>query len=144
MSSLVLQDLKTFGPEHCQVMSYDQSVQYTQKLTQSQYENFTVVSWFLPKPLKQDFHAVYSFCRWADDLGDEIGDPQKSIELLQWWKSELDACYAGSPKHPVYIALEPVIKKHDIPRKPFDDLIDAFIQDQTVNRLITNPHIRKH
>ncbi|MBL4702620.1 MAG: squalene/phytoene synthase family protein, partial [Phycisphaeraceae bacterium] len=116
------------------MLSYDQAVRYTKNLTQSQYENFTVVSWFLPKPLKQDFHAVYSFCRWADDLGDEVGDPHKSIELLNWWRWELDACYAGSPKHPVYIALEPVIKKYDIPRKPFDDLIDAFVQDQTVNR----------
>jgi squalene synthase HpnC len=137
MASLVLQDLKTFGPDHCQAVSYEQAVSYTKNLTQSQYENFTVVSWFLPKPMKQDFHAVYSFCRWADDLGDEVGDPAKSIELLDWWRSELDACYAGSPKHPVYIALQPVIQKHDIPRKPFDDLIDAFVQDQSVNRYDT-------
>lgn len=137
MTSIVLQDLATFGPDHCQAVSYEQAVSYTKKLTETQYENFTVVSWFLPKPLKQDFHAVYSFCRWADDLGDEVGDPAKSIQLLDWWKSELDASYAGSPRHPVYIALKPVIDRHDIPRKPFDDLIDAFVQDQTVNRYDT-------
>ncbi len=134
MTSLVLDQLGTYGPDHCEQVNLPEAVAYTRSLAEAQYENFTVVSWLLPTHLREEFYAIYSFCRWADDLGDEVGDPQRSLELLAWWRTELDACYEGKPRHPVFVALQPVIEKHDIPRKPFDDLIDAFVQDQTVTR----------
>ncbi|MCW5606291.1 MAG: squalene synthase HpnC, partial [Burkholderiales bacterium] len=137
MPSAVLQQLDTFGPERCEKLDYEQASDYARRLTESQYENFTVVSWFLPRAYRRDFHAVYSFCRWADDLGDETGDRQRSLELLNWWRRELDDCYEGRPRHPVFVALRPTIEQRQIPRKPFDDLIDAFIQDQTVTRYET-------
>lgn len=137
MASAVLAQLDTYGPESCRQLDYRQASQYTRDLARSQYENFTVVSWLLPKRLRDDFRHVYAFCRWADDLGDETGDRARSLKLLDWWRSELDACYAGRPRHPVYVALAPTIEKCDIPRKPFDDLIDAFIQDQRVFRYTT-------
>ena len=134
MTSKLLQQLDRFGPAQCEKMDYVQADAYTQELAESHYENFTVVSWFLPKRLRADFRHVYAFCRWADDLGDETGDREKSVELLGWWKKELDACYAGRPRHPVFVALSKTIEFHDIPQKPFDDLIDAFVQDQKVLR----------
>lgn len=126
-----------FGPERCDPLSLEQATDYTRRLTRTHYENFTVVSWFLPKRLRDDFANVYAFCRWADDLGDEIGDPRKALELLGWWREELRRCYDGRPRHPVFIALEPTIHKHDIPMQPFDDLIRAFEQDQEVHRYPT-------
>lgn len=133
----VLDQLDTYGPDRCEQLSYEAADAYTRQLAKSHYENFTVVSWFLPRRLRDDFRHVYSFCRWADDLGDETGDPQRSLELLAWWRRELDQCYEGEPHHPVFVALRPTIEKHDIPRKPFDDLIDAFVQDQSVTRYQT-------
>lgn len=134
MPSAILDQLDTFGPERCERLDYDRAVQYTRDLAKSHYENFSVVTWFLPKRLRDDFRHVYSFCRWADDLGDETGDRARSLELLAWWKREVDACYADEPRHPVFVALHRTIRKHDIPRRPFDDLIDAFVQDQSVTR----------
>jgi squalene synthase HpnC len=107
---------------------------YTRWLATSHYENFHVVSVLLPKRLHQDFYNVYSYCRWADDLGDEIGDTAESLRLLAWWREELDAMYAGRVKHPVFAALRPTVEKYSIPRDPFSNLIDAFVQDQTVTR----------
>jgi len=107
---------------------------YTRWLATAHYENFHVVSFLLPKALHQDFYNVYSFCRWADDLGDEFGDPARSLELLAWWRRELVAMYAGETRHPVFVALQGTALKHDLPIDPFDDLITAFIQDQTVGR----------
>lgn len=133
----VLDQLATYGPTQCAALSFSEASDYTRKLATTHYENFTVVSWFLPHRLRDDFRHVYSFCRWADDLGDETGSREKSLELLAWWRSELDQCYAGSPRHPVFVALHHTIEKHDIPRKPFDDLIDAFVQDQHVTRYQT-------
>jgi squalene synthase HpnC len=107
---------------------------YTRWLATSHYENFHVVSFLLPKRLHQDLYNVYSYCRWADDLGDEIGDTAESLRLLEWWRGELDAMYAGRATHPVFAALLPTVEKYSIPRQPFSDLIDAFVHDQKVTR----------
>ncbi len=137
MDTAVLSQLDRFGPDHCEQLTYEQATQYTRALAQSHYENFTVVSWLLPRHLRDDFRHVYAFCRWADDLGDEAGDRTRALQLLDWWRREIDACYAGAPRHPVFVALRQTIQRHDIPRKPFDDLVDAFAQDQTVVRYRT-------
>ncbi len=110
---------------------------YTRWLATHHYENFNVVSWLLPKELHQHFYNVYAYCRWADDLGDEIPDPQRALDLLDWWEQELSACYQGNPSHPVFIALRETIVAKDIPKQPFADLLKAFRQDQTVKRYPT-------
>src|SRR5271165_3874831 len=107
---------------------------YTRWLATHHYENFHVVSFLLPKRLHQDFYNVYAYCRWADDLGDETGNRDESLRLLAWWRGELDAMYAGRATHPVFSALRPTVERHGIPREPFANLIDAFVQDQTVTR----------
>jgi squalene synthase HpnC len=107
---------------------------YTRWLATHHYENFHVVSFFLPKRLHQDFYNIYAYCRWADDLGDEMGDPAESLRLLAWWRAELDAMYAGRASHPVFVALAPTVRKYGIPREPFADLVQAFVQDQTITR----------
>ena len=111
-----------------------ESLDYTRWLATHHYENFHVVSFLLPKKLHQDFYNVYSFCRWADDLGDEIGDTQESLRLLAWWRSELHAMYRGQTAHPVFTALRSTVESHNIPIEPFDRLITAFEQDQTITR----------
>ena len=107
---------------------------YTRWLARRHYENFHVVSFLLPRRLRQDFYNVYAYCRWADDLGDEMGGRAESLKLLEWWRVELDAMYAGRATHPVFVALMGTVRKHGIPRQPFADLIQAFVQDQTVAR----------
>jgi squalene synthase HpnC/squalene synthase HpnD len=107
---------------------------YTRWLATHHYENFNVVSWLLPRELRQHFYNLYAYCRWADDLGDEIPDTQRALDLLDWWERELNACYEGRPSHAVFIALRETIVAEDIPKQPFADLLKAFRQDQTVKR----------
>lgn len=107
---------------------------YTRWLATQHYENFNVVSWLLPRDLHQHFYNVYAYCRWADDLGDEVPDTGKALALLDAWKDELRCCYDGTPLHPVFIALRPTIEQFEIPITPFADLLKAFRQDQTVKR----------
>jgi squalene synthase HpnC len=111
--------------------------EYTRWLATHHYENFNVVSWLLPKDLHQHFYNVYAYCRWADDLGDEVPQKERALELLDWWERELDECYHGRPCHPVFVALRETITDKNIPKQPFADLLRAFRQDQNVKRYPT-------
>ena len=106
-------------------------------LSETHYENFHVASWFLPKKLRPHFHAIYAYCRVSDDLGDEVGDQAASLALLDQWNEELDACYEGKARHPVFVALAETIRACRIPKEPFADLLTAFKQDQVVTRFLT-------
>ncbi len=112
----------------------DEALEYTRWLATHHYENFHLVTFALPRRLHQDFYNVYAFCRWADDLGDEIGDTAESLRLLAWWRAELEAMYAGRVKHPVFVALQGTAEKFNLPIQLFSDLITAFEQDQRVTR----------
>jgi squalene synthase HpnC len=111
--------------------------EYCARLARTHYENFSVATWFLPRRLRQHFFNVYAYCRISDDLGDEVGDTAASLALLDEWQRELDACYEGSPKHPVFVALAQTIRQFDIPKHEFSDLLIAFRQDQSVTRFQT-------
>jgi squalene synthase HpnC len=87
--------------------------------------------------LRQDFFNVYAYCRISDDLGDEVGDARASLSLLDQWEAELEACYAGNPRHPVFVALAETVRKCEIPKQTFVDLLTAFRQDQRVSRYST-------
>ncbi len=117
--------------------SEGEAQEYCRRLARHHYENFSVATWFLPKRLRQHFCNVYAYCRISDDLGDEVGDAAASLALLDQWEAELNACYAGSPRHPVFVALAGTIRAFDIPRQPFADLLTAFRQDQRVSRYQT-------
>jgi squalene synthase HpnC len=117
--------------------SLEDSREYCRQLARTHYENFSVATWFLPKHLRQDFLNVYAYCRISDDLGDEVGDAKAALALLDEWQTELDACYEGSPRHPVFVALAETVKKFSIPKHEFSDLLIAFRQDQTVTRFET-------
>jgi squalene synthase HpnC len=115
----------------------DQARAWCQHLAETHYENFHVATWFLPKALRPHFHAIYAYCRVSDDLGDEVASAAEALALLDQWGEELDACYAGSARHPVFVALEETIRACSIPKEPFADLLIAFRQDQTVARYRT-------
>jgi squalene synthase HpnC len=109
----------------------------TRQLAQSHYENFSVVSLLLPRHLRQDFSNIYAFCRVADDLGDEVGDKDESLRLLADFRRQTLECFEGKANTPIFVALTHTIERHELPAKPFLDLIDAFEQDQRVSRYQT-------
>src|ERR1039458_4369345 len=110
---------------------------WCKRLAESHYENFHVASWFLPADLRPHFHSIYAYCRVSDDLGDEAGDTAQALALLDLWGRELDACYEGRARHPVFVALAETIRACSIPKEPFADLLVAFRQDQAVTRYAT-------
>jgi squalene synthase HpnC len=132
-------DLERFGPDRAHPpLSVGAAQMYCSHLARSHYENFTVASLLLPRRLLRHFHAVYAYCRWADDLADEAGGGgDQALALLRWWREELLRCYVGEPRHPVMVALSETVRRFGIPARPFLDLLVAFEQDQTVKRYPT-------
>lgn len=132
-------ELARYGPDSpgTGVPGLSASRAYCGHVTRSHYENFTVASLLLPRPLVPHFQAVYAYCRWADDLADETAGGDDALRLLAWWRGELLRCYDGLPRHPVMVALAETIRRFDIPPQPFLDLLTAFEQDQRVKRYDT-------
>jgi len=133
MSARFLDDLRRYGPGAPAVVSEAEALEYCGRLAASHYENFSVVTWLTPRDLRPAFRSIYAFCRWSDDLGDEVGDRDESRRLLDWWRGELLGLFErGVARHPVMIALGPTVEQYGIPVDPFLALITAFEQDQDV------------
>jgi squalene synthase HpnC len=134
-------DLARFGPGRAARVSLAEARAYCRRLTHAHYENFSVASLLLPRRLLPHFHAVYAYCRWADDLADETADGAEALRLLDWWRGELLRAYEEPATHPVMLALAPTIRRFRIPPKPFLDLLVAFAQDQHVKRYETSAQL---
>jgi squalene synthase HpnC len=117
---------------------------FTWKLAHSHYENFSVVSALLPKRLRQDFCNVYAFCRIADDLGDEVSDKETALRLLGRFRDQVHQMYAGTPASITFAALSATVERYQIPAEPFLNLIDAFEQDQRVDRYETFAQLKDY
>jgi squalene synthase HpnC len=131
-------ELARHGPDgYPASMSLMRARGYCARLARAHYENFSVASALLPRRLVPHFYAVYAYCRWADDLGDETGGGSLALRLLRWWREELLRCYDGMPRHPVMIALRETIREFRIPPQPFLDLLFAFEQDQLIKKYQT-------
>jgi squalene synthase HpnC len=101
------------------------------------YENFTVATRLVPPRLRQHLANVYAFARWGDDLADESADRAEARASLAAWRHELEECFAGRPRHPVFVALAATVEEAGLDMRPFADLIDAFEQDQRQDRYAT-------
>lgn len=135
-------------PDGVPPLSIEQARLEVRALADGHYENFSVLSRLVPADLRDDFAAVYAFCRWSDDLADETGSDQaarnRSLSLLGAWRAQLVACIAsarGQPTvpvhHPVFIALADTMRRRALAPEPFHHLLDAFEQDQRVCRYET-------
>jgi squalene synthase HpnC len=94
-------------------------------------ENFPVASRLLPAALRQHLLALYGFARLVDELGDEVAGDR--LAALDWLSAELDLAFAASATHPILRALAPTIAACELPREPFDRLIEANRLDQRVH-----------
>ncbi len=105
------------------------------------YENFTVATLLVPRRLRQHLANVYTFARWADDLADEAASQTEATAALADWRQRLEACFAGRPDHPVFVALAETVTETGLSMQPFSDLLDAFEQDQATTRYATRAEL---
>jgi len=110
---------------------------YCRRLAKSHYENFALVSVFIPRRLHQHVYNVYAFARTADDFADEGPDPRENLRKLEDWEQQLAECYRGRAVHPVFVALRHTLQEFAIPEELFRRLLIAFKQDQQKARYAT-------
>jgi squalene synthase HpnC len=135
--SVLVADISRYGPAQTESVTLDAARAYCRGLALGRYENFSVLSPLVPEDRRDDFAAIYAFSRWADDLGDEAGSPERATELLAWWRAELEKMAAGEARHPVFVALAPTVSRRGLDLGLFRDLIAAFELDQVKTRYET-------
>jgi squalene synthase HpnC len=113
----------------------DEALRYCRAMAHDHYENFTVVSWLAPRRMRTALGVLYAYCRTVDDIGDEA--PGDRLALLDRFHTELVAAYHGTARHPVFVALQEIVRRHDLPREPFERLIEANRRDQVKTRYQT-------
>ncbi len=115
----------------------EDALRWCERYTRDHGENFTVVSWFLPRRLRAPMFAVYAFCRFTDNLGDEAaGGPERRLELLDEWEHDVRRAFSADaePQHPIQRALQVVARSKPLRLEPFQKLIEANRLDQRQSR----------
>lgn len=108
--------------------------QYCQERAARSGSSFYYSFLFLPRDQRTAITALYAFCREVDDVVDEGLDPVVARTKLDWWRTEIDAVFGGTPTHPVSLALAPVVKAFDLPQARFEDIIEGMRMDLDYNR----------
>jgi phytoene synthase len=83
----------------------------------------------LPADRRAAIFAVYAFCRIVDDIADDEPDRQKRQAGLAEWRREVDALYAGVPRHVVTRALRGGVQAFGLRRADFLAVIDGMEMD---------------
>ncbi|OQY66819.1 MAG: squalene synthase HpnC [Polyangiaceae bacterium UTPRO1] len=115
-----------------------------ERIARAHYENFTLGSRLLPRHLRRHIAAIYAFARTADDLADEEASPERALAGLDAWERELEACYAGTPCHPIFVALADTVRTYAIPIEPFRRLLAAFRMDARFAGFETFADLRRY
>lgn len=131
-------------------MKLDEANAFCRAIAHKHGANFSVGFRFLPRVKREAVYAAYAYCRYADDIADEdddrtpgVGTPTSSagtearLEKLDAWQKELEACYAGSPSHPITVALAAALPRFDVPKSAFVALIDGCRMDMVKTRYET-------
>ncbi len=83
----------------------------------------------LPKDRRNGMYAIYAFCREVDDIADDTAPPAQKQAALSDWHAEIDALYAGNPRHFVARALREPVEHYRLRRQDFHAVIDGMEMD---------------
>lgn len=118
------------------VSTYEQCKSYTRSYAKSFYFS----SFLLPKEKRNAAYAVYTFCRYADNIVDSAknpasGDIENAFSNL---KDFLEAVYSGSEfKGENFSAFADTVRKYNIPKRYFEELIEGVCMDTKKQRYDT-------
>jgi phytoene synthase len=87
---------------------------------------FAFASRFLPPARRRAIHAVYAYCRVADDVVDRAGEAGRvaAERALTAWEAELD-----TPRDPIAVAFAAARARYAIPAGPARELLVGLRMD---------------
>jgi phytoene synthase len=106
--------------------------------------SFAAAFWLLGRPQRRAIHAVYAFCRLADDIADDPALRGDREALLARWRAELDAAYEGRSQHPVGIALGDAVGRYGLPHELFAELLRGVESDLRGETMETFEDLRRY
>ena len=112
------------------------------EITRHSGSSFASAFWMLPKPKRNALHAIYAFCRLADDIADDPAVGSDRATLLLRWREELDGAYRGKARHPVGVALSDAVERFRLPEGIFLDLLAGVEFDLTGGAIETYEDLR--
>jgi len=99
---------------------------------------------FLPPDRRRALTALYAFCSEVEDVVDECSDTQLGGTKLAWWRSEIAALYAGNPRHPVSLALQPFVAGFEISAGQLEGIVAGMEQDLMQTRYLDFAGLARH
>jgi 15-cis-phytoene synthase len=118
--------------------------EYCQQKTARSGTSFYYSFLFLPPDRRRAITALYAFCREVDDVVDEVADPDVARVKLAWWRREIGATFAGTPQHPVALALQPVVAAYRLPEEHFQTVIDGMAMDLERSRYLDFAELERY
>jgi len=105
------------------------SYRHCARIVRASHSSFAAAFWMLSRDQRRALHAVYAFCRLADDIADDETIRGDRAQLLRRWRAQLDSAYQGHASHPVAIALADTVSRFALPRRWLDELLEGIEMD---------------
>jgi phytoene synthase len=106
--------------------------------------SFAAAFWMFPRERRRALHAIYAFCRLADDIADDPALCGDRAALLARWTEELQAAYRGKSVHPVGVALGDAVHRYRLPEDVFLELLRGVETDLSGETIETWPELRRY
>lgn len=106
--------------------------------------SFASAFWMFGVRKRRAIHAIYAFCRLADDIADEPSVQGDRGQLLERWREELRCACRGKAVSPVGIALGDAIARFQLPEELFLELLRGIESDLTGEPVETFEDLRRY
>jgi 15-cis-phytoene synthase len=123
-------------PEATQVLARAADYARCAEITRRASSNFYYAFMLLPRMRRRALYSVYAFCRFVDDIADDDGVHDAAAMLAQW-RAELDKVFEGTPSRAISRALSENVRRFNIPRRYFEEVIDGVEMDLSQRRYAT-------
>jgi phytoene synthase len=100
---------------------------HCREITRRAKSSFAIAFATLPAGRQAGLHAIYAFCRTADDIADGQGVDKRSA--LTRLRDGLRRSLSGRAEDALFTALAHTVGEYGIPRQYFDEIIDGVLYD---------------
>jgi phytoene synthase len=143
MRSVDASGSETAGPAGPSSAALAQDYARCAAITRRASSNFYYAFMLLSAERRQALNAVYAFCRFVDDVADDASVTDAAA-MLALWREELHNVYAGTPTRAIARALAENVRRFNIPREYFDDVIEGVEMDLSRTRYQTFAELERY